>query len=285
MTPPGSRRSLRRRHARDEAAPRRRAPARRGSLTVAGTGIAGPAHTTPQALGAIRAAEQVFLLVADPLTREWLRELAPDAQSLADTYAIGRPRAESYEEMVERILAPVRGGQRVCALIYGHPGVFAAPPHEAVRRARAEGHEARMLPGISAEDCLFADLGVDPGRSGCQSYEATDFLLRPRRFDVATPLVLWQIGLIGVADVRATALWSIEGLRLLTEKLLESYPPDHPVVVYEAPTLPIEAAKAVSAPLAALPDAAVTALSTLFVAPRERRAIDPIVALRLGLEL
>jgi len=31
-----------------------------------------------------------------------------------------------------------------------------------------------MLPGISAEDCLVADLGIDPASSGCQSYEAND---------------------------------------------------------------------------------------------------------------
>jgi hypothetical protein len=37
-----------------------------------------------------------------------------------------------------------------------------------------------MLPGISAEDCLFADLGIDPGIYGCQSYEATDFLANGR---------------------------------------------------------------------------------------------------------
>jgi hypothetical protein len=34
-----------------------------------------------------------------------------------------------------------------------------------------------MLPAISAEDCLFADLGVDPADHGCPSYEATDFLV------------------------------------------------------------------------------------------------------------
>ena len=223
-------------------------------------------------------------MVADPLTREWLREIVPRAENLADAYAIGRPRGDSYEEMIERMLAPVRRGRRVCALFYGHPGVFAYPPHEALRRARAEGHEARMLPGVSAEDCLFAELGVDPGRSGCQSYEATDFLLRPRRYDPATPLVLWQIGLVGVEDVRAAALWSAEGLRVLTEVLLETYPRGHPVVVYEASTLPIVPAKIARVALGELPAAPVTALSTLYVAPLEARAVDPAMARRLGID-
>ena len=48
-----------------------------------------------------------------------------------------------------------------------------------------------MLPGISSEDCLFADLGVDPGVSGCQSYEATDFLMNAPIIDSSTQLILW----------------------------------------------------------------------------------------------
>jgi hypothetical protein len=38
-----------------------------------------------------------------------------------------------------------------------------------------------MLPAVSAEDCLFADLGVDPGAAGCQSHEAADFLILDTR--------------------------------------------------------------------------------------------------------
>ena len=54
--------------------------------------------------------------------------------------------------------------------------VFVQPSHESIAIARLEGFSARMLPGISAEDCLFADIGLDPGKDGCQSFEATDFL-------------------------------------------------------------------------------------------------------------
>jgi len=250
---------------------------------VVGVGIAGPAHVTPAALGAIRAARKRFLLVADPLTREWLREVAPRAEDLSDAYAVGKSRDDSYEEMVERILAPVRASQRVCAIFYGHPGVFAYPPHEAVRRAHAEGFSVRMLPGISAEDCLFADLGVDPGDVGCQGFEATDFLLRRRRFDPCSALLLWQVGLVGVEDVREVDLWSQDGLRVLTEVLLESYPASHEVVVYEATTLPLVPPKIERVPLTELATAPVTAISTLFVPPLVDRETDLEMARRLGL--
>lgn len=250
---------------------------------MVGVGIAGPAHVTAAGRGAIRAADKRFFLVADPLTREWLRGVAPRAENLSDAYAVGKSRDLTYEEMVERILAPVRRGKRVCAIFYGHPGVFAYPPHEAVRRARGEGFAARMLPGISALDCLFADLGVDPGEVGCASFEATDFLLRRRRFDPTSALVLWQVGLVGVEDVREADLWSRDGLALLAEVLLETYPAAHELVIYEASTLPVAPPKIVRAPLGELPRAPVTALSTLYVPPLGEGATDLALARRLGL--
>lgn len=255
-----------------------------GSLAIVGVGLAGPAHVTRETLGAIRAADKHFVLVADLLTLEWLLHLAPQAENLVDSYGVGRSRDDTYEEIVERILDPVRRRRRVCAIFYGHPGVFANSPHEAIRRARSEGYEARMLPGVSALDCLFADLGLDPGEVGCQEHEATDFLLRRRQFDPCSGLVLWQIGVVGVADFREEALWSREGLGILAERLLETYPAAHDVVVYEATTLPVLPPKILRLPLSALATADVTAISTLYVPPLPDRDTDMAMLRRLGFE-
>ena len=237
---------------------------------------------TREALAAIRAAEVRLVLVADYLTLEWLESLVPGFENLADAYAVGKSRDLTYEEMTARVLAPVRRGKRVAAIFYGHPGVFAHSPHEAVRRAREEGHEARMLPGISALDCLFADVGIDPGAVGCQEWEATDFLLRKRRFDSCSGLVLWQIGVVGVVDYREEALWSREGLGVLAERLLETYPATHEVVVYEASTLPVVPPKILRLPLSKLAQADVTAISTLYVPPLPDRDSDRKTLRKLG---
>ena len=74
--------------------------------------------------------------------------------------------------MADTILNEVRAGKTVCAALYGHPGIFACVGHIAITDARAEGFSAEMLPGISTEDCLVADLGIDPGTTGMQSMEA-----------------------------------------------------------------------------------------------------------------
>src|SRR5437660_3789209 len=120
--------------------------ARSGSLTVVGSGIKFVLQTTEEARRAIEGAQKVFYLFADPVPAEWIRELNPTAEELDGFYAPGKLRSETYEEMVEAILSAVREGLEVCAVFYGHPGVFGFPPHEAIRRARSEGFPAQMLP-------------------------------------------------------------------------------------------------------------------------------------------
>src|SRR5215813_8253872 len=39
-------------------------------------------------------------------------------------YEAGKPRIETYQEMVESTLSYVRQGLKVCLVLYGHPGVF-----------------------------------------------------------------------------------------------------------------------------------------------------------------
>src|SRR5215471_9092306 len=242
--------------------------AKNGSLTVVGTGLYAVGQVTPEALASIAGARKVFHLVVDPVSRAWLEELNPSAESLFDSYADGRSRPETYEEMVERILDPIRRGIDVCAVFYGHPGVLVHPSHEAIRRARALGARARMLPGVSSEDCLFADLGLDPAARGCQSFEATDFLTRRRTFDPSSPLILWQIGAIGVSTYRNATLWSREGLRVLGEVLSRSYPKDHELLVHEAPRFAIGEPTVIRLPLANLAEAPVSTSSTLYVPSR-----------------
>ena len=140
-----------------------------------------------------------------------------------------------------------------------------------------------MLPGISAEDCLFADLGVDPGERGCQSFEATDFLLRRRIFDPTSTLILWQIGGIGVFDFHSRPLWSRQGLEVLERALLGTYPAAHEVVVYEAVPYPTLPPKILRVPLAELASADVSIRSTLYVPPLPDRESDPEMRRALGL--
>lgn len=258
-----------------------------GSLVVVGTGFMVAGQVTPEARASIEGADRLLHLVADAATRAWIEDLNPCHESLYDAYGENRPRTDSYEEMVQRILDPVRSGETVCVALYGHPGVFVYPSHEAIRRARAEGFAARMLPGISAEDCLFADLGLDPSIHGIRSFEATDFLISKRASDPTTGLVLWQVGAIGVATFYRRSVWSSAGLAPLMEVLLRAYPGDHEVVVYTAATLPVAGPRIDRLRLDELsepPDGVeVSVAATLYVPPSRRAALDPDITQRLGL--
>jgi len=254
-----------------------------GSLTVVGTGMMIAGQVTQEALFVMESAEKLFYLVTDIVTSRWLEQLNPSAESLYGCYADGKPREETYGEMVDRILGTVREGRRVVAAFYGHPGIFVAPSHEAIRRARLEGYSAQMLPGISSEDCLFADLGIDPGERGCQSFEATDFLLRRRIFDPTSTLILWQIGGIGVFDFHCKPLWSRKGLEVLQRELLHHYPAGHEVVIYEAVPYPTLPPKILRVPLAKLARAEVSIRSTLHVPALPERESDPEMRRALGL--
>jgi uncharacterized protein YabN with tetrapyrrole methylase and pyrophosphatase domain len=237
---------------------------RPGSLTIIGTGIRAQ-HLTPEARAEIERADELLYLAAEPVTAAWLDALHPQATSLHHFYAAGVNRKPTYEAIVEAILEPARRGRQVAAAFYGHPGVFVTPSHAAIARARTEGIPARMLPAVSAADCLFADLGIDPGRSGCQSYGATYFVTRRPLLDTRAHVLLWQISV--VSERRAVAEPRREGLAELTAKLLEHYSPEHTVIVYEASPYAIVDALVERIPLRALPDHDIGAMATLVVPP------------------
>ena len=252
-----------------------------GSLTVVGTGIHLAGDLTLAAKAWIEQADRVLFAVTDPVMAAWLRTLNPTAEALPIDTTLARRRL-MHEAMVERILAEVRQGLKVCAVFYGHPGVFVDPAHEAMRRARSEGFTAQMLPGISAQACLFADLGVDPGKNGCQSFEATDFLIRRRKFDPTSALILWQIAVIGQLGFDQNGEHR-HGVRVLTAELQRWYPPDHEVVVYEAAVYSICNPVIQRLSLDKVVEAKITELSTLYVPPKELASIDYAMMTRLGM--
>jgi Tetrapyrrole (Corrin/Porphyrin) Methylases len=253
----------------------RMADRQRESLIVVGTGICAVGQLTVDAIAYMKESDVVLYLVGDPVAEGVIRRLNPSgAMSLRGYYGEGIVRNQSYEAMVQHILSCVRAGQRTCVAFYGHPGVFAYPAHEAIRRARKEGYVARMLPGISAEDCLFADLNVDPAVNGCQSVEASDFLIHEKAVDTSCALVLWQVGVVGDWTYR-TSGYELHAFPLLIEKLTRHYGMWHEVTIYEAATLPELKPKMLKIALGHLTPSYVTAGTTMYVPPARPKTLDP----------
>jgi hypothetical protein len=255
-----------------------------GRLTIVGMGIKLITQSTIETRAAIQGSQKVYFLSPDLVSARWIAELNPSAESLNTFLKPGGVRLTAYAAMVDRILTSLQEGMDVCAVFYGHPGVLVYPAREALRRARGQGFEVKMLPAISAEDCLFADLAIDPGEGGCQSFEASDFLISRRPPDVTCHLVLWQIGVIGQPLHRGedtSETFSREALHMLVDHLITHYGPTHQVTLYEAPLYVMCSPRISYLPLAKLTETSISQYVTLFIPRLRRRERDPEVLRKL----
>jgi RimJ/RimL family protein N-acetyltransferase len=223
-------------------------------------------HLTPLSRSYIEDADVVFAATSDGIVELWLAKMNRDVRSLQSFYREGKSRAESYRQMVAAMLTEVRAGKRVCGAFYGHPGVFAGVPHEAIELARREGYEARMEPGVSAEDCLYADLGIDPGRYGCQHFEASQLMLYRRRIDPSAYLVLWQVGVAGDRSLMRFATGA-EYRQVLVDVLTRDYDPGHEALVYKVATLPTQRPRIERITIAQLPTTDIDMHATVVIPP------------------
>jgi precorrin-3B methylase len=252
-----------------------------GSLVCVGIGMTLGSHLTPLSRSYIEKSDVVFAATSDGIIEMWLTKLHPDVRSFQPLYQEGKSRMETYRQMVEAMLTEVRAGKRVCGAFYGHPGVFAWPPHKAVELARQEGYRAHMEPGISAEDCLYADLGIDPGKVGCQHFEASQLMLYRRVIDTAGYLILWQVGVAG--DQTLTRFKTGAAYRqVLVDILSQDYALDHEIIVYKVATLPTQQPVVARLPLGTLPDAEVDMHMTVVIPPATAMQPNPEVRKRLA---
>lgn len=239
-----------------------------GSIVCVGTGITLGAHITPRSRSYIEYADVVFTS-AHPMIELWLKEMNPDVRTLQILYGEGKDRRTTYREMVDVMLIEVRKGKKVVGAFYGHPGVFAWSPHEVIKLANAEGYQGHMEPGISAEDCLYAHLGVDPGKVGSQNFEASQFMFYQRNIDPSAYLILWQVAIAGDKSI-ARSQTGQAYRQLLIDLLAEYYPLDHRVALYECPTLPTEQPRIEWIPLSDFATAQISLITTMALPPSKK---------------
>ena len=233
---------------------------------MVGTGICVGNQTTKSAISHIKQADVVYAAVVDGLGLAWLQRLNSNVVDLGELYRADKSRVDTYREMVDLMVAAVESGLRVCGAFYGHAGFFAWAPKQAVKVLRQKGYQAHMEAGVSALDCLVADLGLDPGEYGCVALETTQFLFYQQVLNPHCLVVLWQVGLAGDFEFKGQELKNNHrGLAILTEQLLTYYPPKHEVILYRAGVLAIETAKIEPLALENLPNAEVCSLTTLVI--------------------
>lgn len=236
---------------------------------------------TKEAEAHIKKAELVLFLVNEPVMEEWIIVHAKNAQNLATIYFSQSNRADAYRLISEEILLSLERYDFVCVIFYGHPTVFAHPGLDAIKKAKQIGVETKVLPAVSAEDCLFADLEIDPGDCGCYSVEATDLLVYQRCPDISSHLIIWQIGMLG--NLGHESIVKLEAMELFIKHLLDFYSGDHLVVLYEASFYPGIDCSIKKIMLKDLAGQRISRISTLYIPPWKKNKANLLVLKKLGL--
>lgn len=245
----------------------------KNTLVVVGSGIKFMSHLTTESKACIEKADKVLYLINEPAMQEWIQKINPSSESLDFLYSRYNFRNDNYLLISEYIIENLKQFRTLCVAIYGHPTVFVQPTLYAANRAISNGFNVIVMPGISAEDCVFADLLIDPGSCGCQSCDATDFLIYHREYDSSSHLILWQIGVIGILN-NSVNHDAREGLVILSEYLCEKYDSDHELMIYEAAQYPGFKPKIEKVALKNLPSSKVSCLSTLYIPPNVKKQPD-----------
>lgn len=253
-------------------------------LTIVGTGIKFASHLTSEAKAYIQKSDKVLHLVNDPLMAEWIKLNNKNSESLDNIYFKYPLRLTCYKKITEYILEQLSLVTNLCVVMYGHPLVYAQSALDAAIEAKTLGYEVNILPGISAVDCLFADLIIDPGEFGYQSYEATDFLIRPRVINTTSHLVLWQINAIGCLGNKIDKK-NKDGIKILISKLELIYGFNYEVIIYEAAQYANFNPRIEKTLIRNLDRVDLTSLSTLYIPPMSKAEIDSEMLKQLSIDI
>ncbi len=208
-------------------------------ITIVGLGVLNVDQITRETERVIRGSNEVLYVDTGVATRTYLEGLCPRATSLFETsYEEAAHRVNAYHHMAARVLDAAMDHPPVTFAMHGHPTVGVFAPFLIRDMAGLLDLEVRVLPGISAMDCLFAELMIDPCVAGMQMYEATDLLLRRRPLLPDVPALIWQIGCVETSLHTMHVSKPIRFERLRSH-LLRFYPPEHEVVAAYATPHPL----------------------------------------------
>lgn len=238
-------------------------------LIVVGSGIKSISHLTEETKRVIQSADKVLYLINEDYLKQWIQREAKNSESLDCIYFGNEKRIEAYQAITNYIIEEYKKFSILCVVFYGHPTIFADSALNAVRQIKKNGGEAIILPAVSAQDCLFSDLEVDPGDQGCFSIEATELVLFERCIDVHAHLILWQVANFGRTDGKKT-----ENLSVLKEYLSVYYPADYSICLYEASALPTCSPRIEWIHLCHIDPIFISSITTIYIPPIENKVIS-----------
>ena len=234
-----------------------------------------PDHLTSDSLREIQNADWVGYVV-DAETAAWLTGVTPRAESLEPYYDMRKDRVDTYQEMADRVVDEAVQGKRSCLVCYGHPLAYCTPPELIAKRARELKIPTKIYPAISSLDCLLADLQVDVAGHGYMAVEAHALTVYQLQLDPGIGLVIWQIRAVGEFKDFEMARPIHRGyLKLVSRILAQTFPPEHPALIYSAAMLPGHPPQITPTTISRLHEAEYTAATTLYIPPLGVEAPQP----------
>lgn len=208
-------------------------------IYIVGLGIVGTRQITKEVEEVLRKSECVFILYYQKIMNDYIeKDLGTPVKDLHQEYEEGLDRSKTYRKMADRVMNQAMKAKKPITLaLYGHPTIFVSPTRIIQEEAPQKGLQVKVLPGISSIDCIFAEIGLDPGAGGIQMYEATDFLIRRFTPDTAVPLFLWQVGTLETGLYSAKVSKPARFIRL-QKYLQEFYSEDHIIYLLRTATFP-----------------------------------------------
>ena len=206
-----------------------RTTGRRYHLYLVGLGIRGAAQVTLETEAVLRRCTRVYYIHDDPAVAAYLRDVCPRVFNAARYYTEGRSFRRTYEAIIAAVTRSAVRWPPVAIAVYGHPLVYVVLANWLLKEP-PPGLRVKALPAVSALDCLFTDLNLNPADAGLQMYDANQLLLKRRPLQPDVPCLIWQPRI--VESTYYTRAWSRpQRFRRLRDYLLGFYPKDHHVVV------------------------------------------------------
>jgi tetrapyrrole methylase family protein/MazG family protein len=193
------------------------------AITIVGLGSGPASHMTRQAWDLLISGEKIYLRTKH---HPVLGDLPPhvSVESFDHLYDSEEDFEQLYKKIAASILSLGRSEDGVIYAVPGHPLVGEATVTLIMERARLQGIEVMIVPGVSFVEPVLAALGYD-ALDGLQLFDAMQiarYLQPPLNTDV--PLLLGQVYSRFVAGELKIALMAL-------------YPEDHEVVlIHEAGT-------------------------------------------------
>ena len=253
-----------------------------GSLTIVGLGPARPEHVTREASDVLlRARDKGHRVYGLAHVREVLADVAPglSVRSLDYLYQLpGVDRPTAYADLARMLVRRAfADGLDVVYAVAGSPLYINDAVLLMRRLCAAGGHPLKLVHGIS-----FVDLVLDrvywTGKSGLQFYSAWNIARDGVALAADAPSLLCQLGEFTKGGDALDTDGSTGMLTELRDRLLETHPGDHPVIILYSSGRPDYRSLARRVALADLAEAPVPVYSNLWVPSLDGPALEREVA-------